>query len=340
MVMKIPPMKQHSTGQAWLRWEGKSKYFGKFGTPEAEERYWQWRQEIAGHKAPEQSGRSVLVVDLMERYKEAHPSKNLKDKLKAVSDLGPLARHYCHEFTPLVYRKLRDRLVATGTKCARHVNDLMRLVQRVFRWGVSMELVELDTYNRLKTVDPLKAHEVKRQSKKRQPAKREDVLKTLEELHDMPADIVRLILFTGARPGEICGMRASEVQKDGPHKTWVYRPGAHKTMHHGKRRFITFGKKGQAILRKWWPAAGDYFFPSSLIVGHYKPGGLRQAVWHACKRAGVPHWSPYGLRHLRLTEIAVDKGLEVAASVAGHGELGTTKIYQHEPDVISIRDAV
>jgi len=336
--MKIPALKMHKTGQAYLRWEGKCCYFGKYGTKDSEERYTKWRQEIVGNLETEAS--SCLVIDLFARYTEAHPGRNLKDKLKAVSDLGSLAGHRCHEYTPLVFRKHRTMIASNGKRCARHVNDLMRLVQRIFRWGVSMEMASIETYNRLKTVDPLKAHEVKHQSKKRQPAKREDVIKTMAELNPMAMAIVQLVLYTGARPGEICGMKAMGIDKNGPHGVWVYRPMDHKTKHHGKRRFITFGPMGRAIIKQWWPSHGDYFFPSALVHGHYKPASLRQAVGHACKRAGVEHWSPYQLRHLRMTELATDKGLEVAASVAGHGEIETTKLYQHEPDVIALRDAV
>ena len=335
--MKTPTMKLHRTGQGYVYYQGKCRYFGKYGTKEAEAKYRQWLMDLYGNKVPI-SG--TLLIDLFQSYADAHPSKDLKHKLASVSDLGLLSGHHCHEYTPLVYRKHRAMIASNGKRCARHVNDLMRLVQRIFCWGVSMEMVGIETYQKLNTVDPLKANEVKHQSKKRQPAKREDVERTLEELAPMPAAIVRLILYTGARPGEICGMKASEIRKDGPNGTWVLRPSKHKTWHRGCNRFLVFGPKSRGIIADHWPERGDYFFPSSLVVGHYQPASLRQAVGHACIRAGVPHFSPYQLRHLRLTELATDKGLEAAAAVAGHGELTTTKIYQHEPDVIALREAV
>lgn len=77
-----------------------------------------------------------------------------------------------------------------------------------------------------------------------------------------------------------------------------------------------------------------------LTTGSYRPASLKQAVEHAAIRAGVPHWTPYQLRHLRMTELSIDKGLEVAASVAGHGELGTTRGYTHEPDAETLKKAV
>lgn len=337
-MKSIPPPRLHKTGQAYAKWQGKCKYFGKYGTPEANEKYRLWVLSLYGKKSTEAT--SPLVIDLIRDYTAAHPSKNLKHHLKAINDLGPLSGHRCHEYTPLVFRRHRGIVASTGRRCARHVNDLMRLVQRIFRWGVSMEMVGLATYESLKTIPPLKADEVEHQATKRKPAKREDVEKTLNELHSVPADIVRLILFTGARPGEICSIQSSEITKDGPQGTWVYRPGKHKTLHHGKRRFIVFGPMSQAILRQHWPNRSGYLFPSSLIVGHYQPASLRQAVWHACKRAGVAPFSPYSLRHLRLTELATDKGLDIAAMVAGHGEQETTRLYQHEPDILQLKGAV
>lgn len=336
--MKTPELKMHRTGQAYIYWEGKCKYFGKYGSKQAEQSFRTWLAGLYGNKSPELE--SDLVADLFEAYTKEHTSKNLEPKLKAIADLGPLSGHRCHEYTPLVFRRHRARLVAAGTRCASYVNDLMRLVQRVFKWGVSMEMVGFEVYNQLKTVDPLKANEVKHQARKRKPAKRADVLRTIEELDPMPKAIVQLVLFTGARPGEICGMLASEVSKDGPLGTWVCRPDKHKTAHHGKSKYIVFGPKGQAILKEWWPKKGDWFFPSSLIVDHFQVPSVKQAVEAAAIRAGVPHWTPYQLRHLRMTELAVDKGLEIAASVAGHGETDTTRLYQHEPDIIALRDAV
>lgn len=325
-------MKLHkATGQAYVRHEGKCKYFGKWGLLETEQRYRQW---LAGGKS---TATCCKIADLIERYNLDRPSKNHADKVKAVSDLGPVASLTVDQYSPLAYRKHREHL-DNGNRCARHINDLMRLMQRIFRWGVSMELVPLEVYERLKTVDPLKPHEVEHQSTPRKPVKREHVERTLKELHQMPADIIRLLLYTGARPGEICGMRGSEIDQYGPQDTWVYRPSKHKTGHHGKRRYIVFGKQGQAILAKYMTSG--HLFPSSVIIGHYQPASLRQAVYHACGRVGLSHWTPYQLRHLRMTELSIDKGLEVAASVAGHGELGTTRGYTHEPDAETLKKAV
>lgn len=89
-----------------------------------------------------------------------------------------------------------------------------------------------------------------------------------------------------------------------------------------------------------WPVVGDYFFPSATLLDRpYQESSLRQAIGHAVKRAGAGHWTPYMLRHLYLTLMAVDHGLEVAAKVAGHSEVSTTMIYVHQPDAKQITDS-
>lgn len=69
------------------------------------------------------------------------------------------------------------------------------------------------------------------------------------------ADMVRLQLLTGMRPGELVRMRALDVDMTG--KVWLYRPGsdqgqegAHKTAHHGHQRIIPIGPRGQEIVRR------------------------------------------------------------------------------------------
>lgn len=333
----IPYPKLHkASGQAYLRWNGEYVYFGKYGTGKADSKYQEWKRKI--ETGCEVVVKGYFLTELIEDYIKANAAIH-SEKIKALRDLGPLAKLDVTEYGPLAYRKHRDRMIASGTRCAGYVNSLMQLMQRVVRYGVSMGRIPISLYQTIKTVNPLKPHEVKRQSKPRKAADRQMVEQTLQQMNPLARDITRLVLFTGARPGEICCMKASEIDKKGPRGRWVYRPALHKTAHKGKQRFIVFGPEGQSIVEKWWPVAGDYFFPSKLIVGHYKTKSLLQAVHHACVRANVPIWTPYQLRHLRLTEVAVDEGLDVAAKLAGHGETGTTQGYAHQPDKKAIDDA-
>ena len=59
----------------------------------------------------------------------------------------------------------------------------------------------------------------------------------------------------------------------------------------------------------------------------YTSDSLRRAIEYACKKAGVPKWTPYRLRHTAATEIRRRYGLEGAQVVLGHAALGVTQVY-------------
>jgi integrase len=61
--------------------------------------------------------------------------------------------------------------------------------------------------------------------------------------------MIELQRLTGARPGEVCSMRTRELMTSG--KVWEYRPGSHKTAHHGKARVIFLGPQAQEVVRPW-----------------------------------------------------------------------------------------
>jgi integrase len=59
--------------------------------------------------------------------------------------------------------------------------------------------------------------------------------------------MIQLQRLTGARPGEVCSMRACDIDMSG--KVWLYRPAQHKTRHRGKERVIALGPQAQEIIR-------------------------------------------------------------------------------------------
>ena len=63
------------------------------------------------------------------------------------------------------------------------------------------------------------------------------------------AAIVRLMLLTGARPGEACILRACDLNTSG--SVWEYRPSVHKTQHHDRERIVFIGPKAQEVVKPW-----------------------------------------------------------------------------------------
>jgi len=337
----IPMPRLHKTlGQSYVRWQGKMIYFGQFGTEQADKKYWTWRGTLGQGAAG-----GCTVKELVNRYAisrtwarcQLSRFNNIKDALGQLSELP------ANSYGPTVFKAHRGQVASTGTRSARQVNDLMRLMQRIFKWGVSESLVQYDVWAALKTVEPLKPYELVRQPKPREAANYDDVINTLPHLKDGTWSMVRLCMLTGARPGEIVALRISGIDKQGPNGMWVYRPKQHKTAHRGKRRFIVFNQESQYIIEamiQQKTESSDWLFPSKVLNSHYTETALRQAVGHACKAAGVKHWTPYQLRHLAGTTIATEHGLEAAAAVLGHSSTGVTQIYTHQPDAETLRRAI
>ena len=136
------------------------------------------------------------------------------------------------------------------------------------------------------------------------------------------ADIVRLLLLTGCRKGEILNLRWSEVDGDrlnlahtktGPRRVWL-------------------SKAAQAILVRQPRAAGPYVFPSPMHPD--KPLSNVLHFWHrARKEAGLDDVRLHDLRHTVASQ-AVARGvpLSTVARMLGHADPKMTLRYAHVGD--------
>jgi integrase len=334
----IPSPKLHKTsGRAYVYHAGAYHYFGKYGSPEADRKYWQWRTTLAGGKPATVS--TCLVFELFRLYRQNHEHLDHRERsrLNNLEEFPGIYHFATTEYGPLAFQAHRDHLLSTGTRSARQVNDLMQFAQRIFRWGVSRQLVPLEVWTMLKTVERLKPHQSPKQTVRRKPVPASVVAATLPYLSEHCADMVRLIVATGARPGEILSLRAEEIVKAYQARPgwWFAEKSKHKTAARGKRRWLEFGPDEQAILLRHWPADGGYFFPVLCPrkgkTLHYAVSSLRQALFHACQRAKVAPWSAYSIRHAVITARAAQEGVGAAAKVAGHDTRVTEAVYLHEP---------
>lgn len=342
--MAIPTAKLHKgSGQAYCYYKGKLIYFGKYGSKSADDKYWQWRATLGKRVADD-----YAISELLKRYTaENELSGNGKNHVQnLLAEMGHFLTLGCDDFGPLAYREVRKILASKGNRCSQTVNANMQTLQRAFRWGVSIQVVTVATYEALKTVPPLKASEVAKQGKPRVAVPREVVEATLPFLHQHVQHMVLLQLATGARPSEILSIKIACIDRCGPRGTWVYKPDQHKTSYRGKTRHLVFGQQAQEIIRKQmelFPCPDGWLFPTldrSEREGHYMPQSYQKAVRIGARLAGQPHWTPYQIRHLRITELTRDHGLETAAAIAGHSGTGVTLGYAHEPDMEQIRRAI
>lgn len=142
------------------------------------------------------------------------------------------------------------------------------------------------------------------------------------------ADAIRIIALTGARRGEIVGLRWSHVDlKAG---RLVIPPGQHKTGRRtGKPRIIALPSAAQAVIARQPEGPPDalVFLPThgGRAINLNKP-------WRTVRvEAGLPDGiGLHGLRH-SLASTAAAQGIEAAQLMAllGHRDLSTTQRYLH-----------
>ncbi|MGY8747410.1 MAG: hypothetical protein ACKVHR_05050, partial [Pirellulales bacterium] len=253
-----PKYKLHkASGKAVVRLNGKEIYLGVYNTPESLELY---QRLIAEHWATgkpiepvnHQSKGIVTVGELVIEYgkfcKIKYAGSNEWATIKLV--LEYLIQNYktlpATDFGTVRLDQYRQTMVQAGlvkSTIKRRVNHVVAMYQR----GVSIELIDVTLYQRLKALSPLV--EPTRPSKKIPPVKLDVVRATQNELTPTVGDMVELQLLSGMRPGEVCNLRPVDI--DQSKDVWIYTPMTHKTEHHGKNRAIAIGYRAQALLKPY-----------------------------------------------------------------------------------------
>lgn len=140
------------------------------------------------------------------------------------------------------------------------------------------------------------------------------------------AAIVKLILFTGLRVGEIIQLRMSDVVLDERKGSVIVREGKGT-----KRREIPLNAKARKALLDYLrmrPEVERY----ELFLGQRNEGvqskTVQRAVQRFAKKAGITNATPHTLRH-SFAKALIDAGvsLEKVATLLGHSNLNTTRIY-------------
>jgi integrase len=152
------------------------------------------------------------------------------------------------------------------------INKRVVRIRKLFSWATGEELIPEQVHVALKTLDGLKRGRSKaKETEGVLPIARSVVEDTLPLLRPMIADMVRLQLETGMRPGELVIMRPRDIDMSG--FCWLYRPAhddgspAHKTAYLGHDRTVPIGPQGQAIVRRWLPTSTEaYIFSPRLAM--------------------------------------------------------------------------
>ena len=141
------------------------------------------------------------------------------------------------DFGPVDLDNFRDTLIDDYDWSRKYINKQIVRVIAMFKWGAKKEIYSASVHVQLMALGGLKKGRTKARENQGVTCV-EDVLvqRTLPRLPEIVADMVRFQLFTGSRPGEVCSIRPSDLDRS--RNVWLYRPDSHKTEHHEKDRVI------------------------------------------------------------------------------------------------------
>jgi len=248
------------TGQARCRIGGKDIYLGLYGTPASRERYDDLTRDWALRNG-DVNAYDLTIDELAIRFLEHARSYYRRTDGTPTAEvtslqhaIRPVVRMFgrlrARDFGPLKLKEVRRSMIDAG-HCRTNINRMVDRIRRMFAWGVENELIPAERLQALRAVPGLRAGRTKAHESAPVASVPDDVIhRTLPHLTSIVADMVRLQLLTGARPGEICSIRPGDITR-GIDGAWVYRPRHHKTEHRGKERRIFIGPQGQAILKPY-----------------------------------------------------------------------------------------
>lgn len=306
--MRAIELKRHVSGRAYVRHLGKCIYFGPFGSEEAARRFNEWKNRLElEENDPEQVTLAILAAKFMvhaqEHYrKDGCITGEVSNFRHAIRDAARLfGKDRVLDFGPRKLKAVRDQMIADGL--ARNtINDRIRRIRHVFKWGVSEQIVPPSVLVGLQAVSGLQSGRTAAKETEPIGPVPEDRIQAIQPF--VSRQIWGMICFmklTGARPGEAATIRWCEIDAEG--SVWIYRPSRHKTQHKGRKRLIAIGPEAQRVLNEFPGKDTDYVFrpQESLnefvtqsyalkatrrkVGNHYSLNSLPSAIKIACEKA-------------------------------------------------------
>jgi integrase len=379
-----PTIRKHASGQAVVTLGGRDHYLGTYGSSEAERSFntlmAEWfanGNQLPVHRLSESERGEFTVADLAVRYHEyAQQHYFNAERNKMSGEFDNVRDAFAHvvalyaalpvkNFGPSHLRAVRAAMLkpkneqGQSLRSRSYINGAINRIRRVFKIGVSLELVPPLVLEGLRSLDGIKrGKEGARETEKVQPVELAHVQAVLVVAPETVATMIKLQLTHGMRPGEVCLMRPCDIDMTRP--TWIYTPMFHKNQHHGLGRQVQLGETAQTMLKPFLERCGPeefLFSPKRAMqeryaarkthrrqpperprtrrrVGNgYSTNTYARAISHACKVAGIPSWSPNQLRHRAATDVREQFGIEAAMKILGHTSLRMTENYAKAPNL-------
>ena len=245
--------------RAFVDLAGQRQYLGAYGSPESKEAYHRLIAEwLAGGEQTPVDPSDLTVLELVDRF-WAHvegyyrkPDGTATDEVNNFRQaIRPLLKLYGRtnavEFGPLALKCVRQVMIGNGWSRT-WINKSVARLKHLFKWATENELLPPIVYHGLQAVSGLKrgrteAHE----TVPVRPVPDSLVNATLPHMTRVQRAMVEVQRLTGMRPGEVCVVRARDLDMTG--NVWTYQPGDHKTAHRGRSRTVFIGPRAQSTLR-------------------------------------------------------------------------------------------
>jgi integrase len=260
---------------------------GKYGSPESKTAYARFLAEKDNPIPPAPNrfrdsrtgwtDNSITVEELTAAF--------LQDRKPEMHDAH--FSHYtilCRDFLLSIYgdipaerfgiRELRtcqQQLISSRRFCRNTVNDYVKKIVALFRWGANNAFVPPAVYRDLQAIIPVKRGTNGTFDHKPRREVPDDVVeKTLPFLPPMLRAMVTLQRMKGMRPSEVCNMKAGEIDRSAAE--WTYTPAHHKTEEDIGEKTFYFGAEVQSVLAPYLTGRkpADYVFTPATAMRERK----------------------------------------------------------------------
>ncbi|MFG0331689.1 MAG: tyrosine-type recombinase/integrase [Phycisphaerales bacterium] len=260
--LRIPSYRRHRSkglDRAFVELNGRRTYLGRYNTPESREKYRRLIAEWLANdgRQPIERSDDLRVVELFAafmRHARKHyrrpdgtPTNEIENYHRVITLTKDLyGRLRAREFGPAELKAARAQMIARGWS-RKSINRQVVRLRSIFKWGVAEGYLPVAVHQALETVRGLQRG--RSDAAERPPVGPVDeftVNRAIEKTTRVVGAMIRLQWLTGMRPGEVCSMRAIDLDTSGP--VWVFRPEQHKTAHHGRERVIALGPRAQELI--------------------------------------------------------------------------------------------
>ena len=263
LTHKLPVPRLHRpSGRARLRIDGKEIWLGEFGSSAAQAEYdrliGEWLangrtllpdrapvsplpvKPIREVPDPTVTTITILIAEFSQWAKKHYVSPDGSqtreaENFKCVT--RPLRKLFgkilVTDFGPTKLIALRQTWIEKGL-ARRTINRMVGRVKQVFKWGTSRELVPVEVFLKLQTVEPLQPNRGGREtSGSRGSVPLEVIERTLPHLPPLIRAFVLILYHSGARVGEVARLTPNMIDVGGD--VWSVDLDRHKNSHRGGR---------------------------------------------------------------------------------------------------------